>query len=125
MKYDNIIKEFIASFPEIERLSNQEILKWKDEESPEPPAHVFFGNVLNLFLVEELKIMKNNSLLERIFHFLELMATSGNEDVRGILTATVLEYLGDDKEILTKARSLMGKETLKLSHEVEKTWGRE
>jgi hypothetical protein len=95
---------------------------WHEEETLQ---HVFFGDVLNKFLIKELDTMKKESLLERIFRFLEAMATCEDEDVRGVLTATVLERLGDDKEILKHARSLMGKETLRFSHEVEKSWGRE
>jgi hypothetical protein len=125
MKYNDIIDEFINCFPEFEQKSKQEIQKWKKEDPPEPPAHVFFAYVLNKQLVEELRSMKNISLLYRIFDFMELMATSGDEDVRGILNATILEYLGDDPKILKKARSLMGTATLKFSEEVEKMWGRE
>jgi hypothetical protein len=123
MNYQSIIEEFINKFPEIEEESQKELSKKWHEEQQLPD--VFFGNVLNLILVKELKTMKNYKLLDRLFNFLELMAISGDESIKGILTATILEYLGDDKQILKKARSLMGKETLRLSHEVEKSWGRE
>lgn len=86
---------------------------------------VFFGDVLNPFLLEELSTMRNRELLQRIFNFLESMAVSGDKEVGWVLTASILERLGDDKIILERARSLMEPETLKLSHEVEKSWSRE
>lgn len=123
MKYETIIQEFITSFPELKQLAQDELNKtWHREEQL---VHVFFGNILNKYLVEKLSSTKNDGLFKRLFEFLELMAVSDDKQVREVLTDSILEYLGDNKEILDKARSLMGSETLKLSHEVEKSWGRE
>jgi hypothetical protein len=69
--------------------------------------------------------MRHPQLLKRIFDFFERMALSPDNMVPELLTMETLEYLGDDKTILKKARKLMGRETLKLSHEIEKFWGRE
>ncbi|MFC2063104.1 hypothetical protein ACFLS8_04090 [Chloroflexota bacterium] len=69
--------------------------------------------------------MKNENLLKRVFSFLELMAISKYWDVRDVLSATILENLGDDRAVLIRARPLMGNKTLKLSHQVERFWGRE
>jgi hypothetical protein len=41
-----------------------------------------------------------------------------------LLTVTILERIGDDKEMLKKAHKYMGKETRKASDEIEKFWGR-
>jgi hypothetical protein len=40
------------------------------------------------------------------------------------LCVTILERLGDDRNVLNIARKYMGKETRKLSDETEKGWGR-
>jgi hypothetical protein len=53
------------------------------------------------------------------------MALSPDEQVTDLLGAGILERIGDDKELLKRARSLMGKKTLEGSHIVEKGWGRE
>jgi hypothetical protein len=123
MRYETLIKELTNSFPEMKELINEELER--EASFNEPLPHVFFGYVFNPFILEELASMRNKELLKRMFKFLELMAISKDKDVKGVLTATILERLGDDKNILERARKLMGKETSKLSHQVERSWGRE
>jgi hypothetical protein len=122
MIYRTLVIKLIKTFPELEDLYKKE-MDWSGTIDPLP--HIIFGDVLNPFIKKQIIKMENLELLNRIFHFLEQMANSEDEDVQGVLTATVLEWLGDDKVILEKARKLMGKETLRLSHEVEKMLGRE
>ena len=125
MNYETLNYELIKSIPELEKAAKKEFDRWKEGEEEEPPQHVFFGYVLNPFLLEKLTTMENPDLLNRVFEFLETMALSGDEDVVGVLTATVLERIGDDKMLLERARPLMGENTLRMSHEVERSWGRE
>lgn len=121
MTYNNLIKEFIENFPELEDAAKEEIKWW---ESEEPPVHVFFGNVLNPFLIGELSTMETPKLLDRIFDFLEAMAVSDEKDIREVLITTVLERLGDDKKILENARAFMRSKTRKMSDAIEEFWGR-
>jgi hypothetical protein len=122
MNYDTLIKEFMAEFPELEDLSKKELDYWKGED---PPVHVFFGNVFNPVIKRELITRKNKTLLKKMFNFLENMSTSQDELVQEVAGVSVLESLGDDNNILKKARSLMGNSTLKMSYEIEKGLGRE
>jgi hypothetical protein len=123
MRYETLVKELVNSFPELDESVKKEL------EDPvyhnEILPHILFGHVFRHFIVKELSSMKDKKLLERIFKFLETMAISEDKEVKGVLTASILEYLGDDKNILDRARLLMGNETIRLSHEVEKSWGRE
>lgn len=64
----------------------------------------------------------NKNALLKSFDFFEQTATS-DEDVRELLYS-VLEQLGDDKEVLNTATSLMEKNTLKYSKQVEDFLGR-
>jgi hypothetical protein len=123
MNIDTLITDFIIQFPELEVAAKKELKRWEGEE--EVPHDVFFGYILNPFLEKELVSGKNKSFLQRIFSFLEVIALSQDERVRWVLSTTILEKLGDDKKILQKARSLMGSNTLRMSHEVEKYLGRE
>ena len=119
MKYETLIMEFVKSFPELKERSDSEFERWQGDE---PPVHVFFGYVLNPFLLEQLTALDNPKLLHRIFEFLELMAESNDENVRDVLIATVLERLGDDKKILESAKIFMKSKTREMSDKVEKFW---
>jgi hypothetical protein len=122
MIYKNLISNLIKAIPEIKGMYEDE-MEWWGQDNPLP--HIIFGDVFNPFIKKQMIEMKNSELLNRIFLFLEQMANSDDEDVKGVLIATVLEWIGDDKDILEKARKLMGKKTLILSHITEKGWGRE
>lgn len=129
LTYENVIDNFLEAFPEFREKAEEEKEWWQPEpeedEEPYTLPHIFLGNVLNAFLVQELRAMKNLEILKRLFSFFERMALSTDEDVPGLLTAGTLEYLGDDRLVLKRARKLMGNKTLSLSHEIEKIWGRE
>ncbi len=122
MKFDTLIKDFRIEFPELENVSKKQLDFWKDEE---PPVHVFFGYVFNPVFKKELATMKNMKLLKKMFAFLEKMSTSEDELVQGVAGVTVLESLVGYKDLLKKARSLMGECTLKMSYEIEKWFERE
>jgi|GEM_PF-780548 len=121
MNYSTVDIELIREIPEIKPFYDEELESW-DEEIP--GQHIIFGNVLDPYLINLLEINEDKELLGRIFDFLEKMATCSYVKVQDVLGATVLERLGDDKTILKKAQEYMGKETKKMSYEVEKGWGR-
>jgi hypothetical protein len=124
LTYDNLIPVFLNEFPEFRETAEEHRDDWQEDEEQDTQVHVFFGYI-NKPIVELLSANKNKRLLSGLFDFFELMANSKDEEVIGVLYATILEYLGDDKKILKKARSLMGEKSLELSHKVEKSWGRE
>lgn len=111
MKYCNLSKELIICIPELRTIYEQELELWDGED---PGAHNIFGDVLNPFLIEELHKDVKDELLEKVFEFLESMATSNDVLVQEVLGCTVLERIGDDKTILKKAEKYMKEETKKL-----------
>ena len=125
LTYGNVIEEFLESFPEYREKAEEERSWWHGDVGEEPLVYIFFGNVLNESLVEELRATEHPRLLKRIFDFFERMALSPDKKVPELLTMEILEYLGDDKARLKRARKMMGRKTLKLSHEIEKFLGRE
>ncbi len=84
--------------------------------------HVYFGECNEIFIdfINE----GNPQVLQRLFYIFEKLAIEGNEEVKNILCVTVLERLGDDRNVLNIAREYMGKLTRKLSDETEKGLGR-
>jgi hypothetical protein len=128
LTYENITDQFLKSFPEFKEKAEEDRKYWMDEtdEGEVPLDYLFFGEVLNVYLMEEgLVKVDNPQLLKRLFEFMEKMALSDDGSVIDLLRAGILEHIGDDKELLKRARTLMGEKTLKMSHEVEKGWGRE
>ncbi|MEG0775796.1 hypothetical protein [Clostridium sp.] len=121
MRYCNLSEELIKHIPELQYIYQQELDLWDGED---PGAHNIFGDVLNPFLIELLKKNAKVELLEKVFVFLGRMATSNDLLVQEVLACTVLERIGDDKVILTKAKEYMNEETRKISDEIEKGWGR-
>ena len=121
MNYKTLVSQLIQAIPEIEPAYNDELTWWDDEQ---PGVHAIFGNVLNPLLIEKLTLREDKQLLERIFDFFELMASSRDEKVTEVLLCTVLERLGDDDLILKQAEPFMKDTTKKLCHDLEKELGR-
>ncbi|KIL74843.1 hypothetical protein [Bacillus badius] len=118
---NNIIEVFLEAVPEIKDIYKDEMEFWEGEF---PGLHNIFGDVLNPFLLEQLKTEENSVLLQRIFDFLEKMATSIDSDIDNVLVVTILARIGDDIGWLKKAVKYMGSNTLKKSYQFEKELGR-
>jgi hypothetical protein len=103
--------------PELQKLRES----WGDDE---PGLHVVVGDVLTPYVSETVDLGDTVRLSEACA-FLEGMATSKHERVRNALTVSLLERLGDDPARLDTARAAMGPQTLALSREIERFWGRE
>ncbi len=122
MNHDTLVKDFIKRFPGWGVEEIKDLRSWyEDDDDP----YLFFGFILNPLLAKKLTNEGNHEELRGIFDFLEEMANTHDKAVEGVLTAAILEVLGDDKIVLSNARALMGKETIKFSHQIERAWGRE
>ena len=122
MNHDTLVKDFIKRFPKWGVAEIKDLRSWYDDDDD---PYLFFGFVLNPLLEEKLTDEGNQEELRGIFNFLEEMANTHDKEVETVLMEEILERLGDDKKVLEKARALMGKETLKFSHQIERFWGRE
>lgn len=122
MNKDNAINNYLRIVPEIkERFKIQCKESLIDETDG---AHVVWSLGLVPCVIELInEYEKNKRMLEKTFDFFEEMASS-DEEVRELLLYSVLEKLGDDKEILNISKALMGKSTLKYSEQLENFLGR-
>jgi hypothetical protein len=123
--YDSSIAEFLKEFPEASEKAEAEKKSWGSDEEQDELKYVFFGIVVNYLTINALKANDNPQLLSRLFRFFEAMAASSETEVINLLKWGILEVIGDDKQILKRARSLMGQKTLLLSQDTERHWGRE
>lgn len=120
MNWEDLSSQLIIRIPELTDLYENEIADWNEF----PGNHNIFGNVLNPFLIKLLEKDNQEQIKKRIFEFLEEMALSDDIRIQEVVSVTVLEYLGDSKKLLKKARKLMGNKTLEFSKEIEKWLGR-
>jgi hypothetical protein len=120
MIHDEIIKEFLETFPEFSDIAAQEFSCWRGRQ---PPLHIFFSSVLDPFLVKELNSTTNPALLARLFEYLEKLAGSNVKGVEEALVST-LAWVGNFDGLISKANQYMGPKTLSLSKEVERYWSR-
>lgn len=114
---DKLAEQFVSVFIEFKPIL-EEHLEFNNEFLP----HIFFGEC-NDYIIESLQKEEREKLV-KLFDFFEKMAVAGDEYVRELLSVTILERIGDDKDILSIAHKYMGKETRKDSDEIEKFWRR-
>ena len=63
---------------------------------------MFFGDLINVHLVELLTNEVDISRIEKIFNFINKMYMTGEDDIKNVVLVTIFEYLGDDSLILKK-----------------------
>lgn len=81
----------------------------------------------DIFMPDITKVIKENKeieLLREIFNYFEEVSNCEDEHLINIFSITVLEVLGNDKDILNIAREYMGARTIELQIEADKGLGR-
>ena len=106
---DEFIKKLLFFFPETNEKYLKSIKEYKEILPIIIIEDIFIPEIINL-----LKNDKNISLLENIFNYFEKVSNSNDSYLKNIFEITILESLGNDKEILNKARKYMGPVTSQL-----------
>ncbi|QOS77607.1 resolvase [Paenibacillus sp. JNUCC31] len=92
-----------------------------------------YGEVLETVIIEDIfmpdiiKLLSENrniNLLERIFDYFEEVSNCKDDHLINIFSITVLEILGNDREILQLAQQYMGPKTIQLQIEADRGLGR-
>nr|WP_106779132.1 hypothetical protein [Lysinibacillus timonensis] len=118
MNYNDLAKHFTETFTEFKPLLQQHLAY-----NGEVLNHVFFGEC-NEYFIDLISKEKDINKIKSLFEFFERMAIKGDNDVKELLSVTILARLGDSKKLLQIAYKYMGAETMKASDQVEKFWGR-
>lgn len=117
MNYSNVLDLFFLKFPEF--------IKYVELEDIDSGLYIAFGLGINPRIIELLKNHEDHEKeLINLFDFFELMAICEGEDVRDLLTYSLLERLGDYPHILKLSYKYMKKETYTLSRKIEAFLGR-
>ena len=112
-------KIFIKKFPEYNKALNEHMNQYG-----ELLGHVFFGDIINKQLFELLKYDRDDERSKDLLNFIDEFYLQGDEDCRNIAVVTILEYLGDDRDVLEKAFKYLNRELVEESILNEKAWGR-
>lgn len=92
-----------------------------------------YGEVLETIVIEDifmppilalLSENKDSQLLESMFEYFEKIVNSGDLHLINVFSITVLEMLGNDKEILETAKKYMGIKTKILQIKADEELGR-
>ena len=117
MTYETLLEEFFREIPECKKLYEQRASCLLFDQNT--GLHVIFGILVVPYLME-LFDNKEEELIKRMFSFFEKMAQSEDENVVGVLDATILESLIDQgREFLRGAKNYMGAETKKNCEHIE------
>ena len=81
----------------------------------------------DVFMPEVIKLLsenKNIKLLKSIFDYFEKVSGCEDEHLINIFSITVLEILGNDRDILKVAKKYMGFKTMQLQRKADRGLGR-
>lgn len=115
--YSEIVDILLKEFPEISEQYAKETAWLKDTfQNQESKGQTIYFDRCFCDYIGHLLLNKqqNNLKIEKIFVFLENMATSGDSNVRDLLQVTVLEYLRSWSLFQDKSEKFMLPETKKM-----------
>lgn len=113
------LQELLGLFPEArEQYENKKIEYGCILET------IVIEDVFVPLIIETIKKEENTELINRIFTLFEKIANSSDQHLIAVFSTTILECLGNDADILRKARKYMGHVTYDLQLEAEKHLGR-
>ena len=80
---------------------------------------IFMPEIISLLTTDEY-----SDLLEKIFRYIEEIVNGNNAHLIDILSVTMFEILGNDRNILKRAQQYMGAKSTMLQVEADKELGR-
>lgn len=119
MNVEECALQFIEEFPEYNKAYYEHM-----NDYGKVLGHIFFGDAINETLTILLKKNEDINAIQRYINFINYMYKIGDDTVKNIVIVTILEYLGDDKQVLSNAYKLLNDDIIKESIENEKSWGR-
>jgi hypothetical protein len=119
MNVEECALKFMEKFPEYNKAYHEHM-----NDYGKVLGHIFFGDAINETLTVLLKKNEDINAIQRYSNFINYMYKIGDDAVKNIVIVTILEYLGDDKQVLSNAYNLLNDDIIKESIENEKSLGR-
>lgn len=119
MMIDDFLKQMTIYFPTIKKELDEHI-----EEFGERLDTIVIEDIIMPRVIDLMKNLKNEKKVKEIFDYFEKVSTEADENLLNIFSITVLEMLGDDKDILEIAKQYMGPITKKYQRDADLDFGR-
>lgn len=116
---DDFLKQMTIYFPTIKKELDEHI-----EEFGERLDTIVIEDIIMPRVIDLMKNLKNEKKVKEIFDYFEKVSTEADENLLNIFSITVLEMLGDDKDILKIAKQYMGPITKKYQRDADLDLGR-
>mgnify|MGYP004552995885 FL=1 len=119
MTIDDFLKQMTIYFPTIKKELDEHI-----EEFGERLDTIVIEDIIMPRVIDLMKNLNNEKKIKEIFDYFETVSTEADENLLNIFSITVLEMLGDDKDILEIAKQYMGPITKKYQRDADLDLGR-
>ena len=119
MNIDDFYEKIAEFYPKSRSLVDEHILEYEERLDT-----VIFEDILFPFI--QVDLMRDDSdRLKELFDFFEQVSEKSDAHLMNVFQVTILEKLGDDKEILNTAKKYMGVLTTKYQWEADRALGRD
>lgn len=119
MMIDDFLKQMTIYFPTIKKELDEHI-----EEFGERLDTIVIEDIIMPRVIDLMKNLKNEKKVKEIFDYFEKVSTEADENLLNFFSITVLEMLGDDRDILEIAKQYMGPITKKYQKDADLDLGR-
>ena len=119
MIIDDFLKQMTIYFPTIKKDLDEHI-----QEFGERLDTIVIEDIIMPRVIDLMKNLNNEKKIKEIFDYFETVSTEADENLLNIFSITVLEMLGDDRDILEIAKQYMGPITKKYQKDADLDLGR-
>ena len=120
MIIDDFLKQMTIYFPTIKKDLDEHI-----QEFGERLDTIVIEDIIMPEIIELLEKDADTKKLKVIFDYFEDVCINSDDYLNNVFSITALEILGNDKNILEKAKKYMGPITIKLQRETDIAIGRQ
>ena len=119
MNLDDFYEKIAEFYPKSRSLVDEHILEYEERLDT-----VIFEDILFPFIEDDLMSDEPDRLKE-LFDYFEQVSEKADAHLMNVFQVTILEKIGDDKEILNTAKKYMGILTTKYQWEADRALGRD
>ena len=119
MNLDDFYEKMVEFYPKSRSLVDEHILEYEERLDT-----VIFEDILFPFIEDDLMRDEPDRLRE-LFDYFEQVSEKADAHLMNVFQGTILEKIGDDKEILNTAKKYMGILTTKYRWEADRALGRD
>lgn len=111
--------KMLVFFPRLIEEYDKHIEKYSERLDTVVIEDVFMPQIISLLENDE-----DNGILKELFDYFEVVSNNADANLLNVFSVTVLEILGNDIDILKKAKKFMGSRTTELQIEADSDLGR-